>query len=59
MAPDLAAGACALDAAIHAWDVAVATGQMVFSGALRQRMSDRICGLSSLLGAKRRGEHWC
>lgn len=27
LAPDLAAGACALDAAIHAWDVAVATGQ--------------------------------
>jgi len=27
LAPDLAAAACALDAAIHAWDVAVATGQ--------------------------------
>jgi hypothetical protein len=27
MAPKLAAAACALDAAIHAWDVAVATGQ--------------------------------
>jgi uncharacterized protein (TIGR03086 family) len=27
MAPQLAAAACALDAAIHAWDVAVATGQ--------------------------------
>jgi len=27
MAPELAAAACALDAAIHAWDVAVATGQ--------------------------------
>lgn len=27
MAPDLAAAACALDAAVHAWDVAVATGQ--------------------------------
>lgn len=27
MAPELAAGACALDAAIHAWDIAVATGQ--------------------------------
>jgi hypothetical protein len=27
LAPDLAAGAAALDAAIHAWDVAVATGQ--------------------------------
>lgn len=27
MAPELAAGACALDAAVHAWDVAVATGQ--------------------------------
>ena len=27
MSPELAAGACALDAAIHAWDVAVATGQ--------------------------------
>ncbi|MDR7280988.1 TIGR03086 family metal-binding protein [Catenuloplanes atrovinosus] len=27
MPPRLAAGACALDAAIHAWDVAVATGQ--------------------------------
>jgi uncharacterized protein (TIGR03086 family) len=25
--PALAAGACALDAAIHAWDIAVATGQ--------------------------------
>jgi len=27
MAPTLAAGAAALDAAIHAWDIAVATGQ--------------------------------
>lgn len=27
MTPDLAAAACALDAAIHAWDIAVATGQ--------------------------------
>ena len=27
MAPELAAAACALDAAIHAWDVAVAIGQ--------------------------------
>ena len=27
MAPELAAAACALDAAIHAWDVAVATGR--------------------------------
>jgi hypothetical protein len=27
MPPELAAGACALDAAIHAWDIAVATGQ--------------------------------
>jgi uncharacterized protein (TIGR03086 family) len=27
LAPALAAGACALDAAVHAWDVAVATGQ--------------------------------
>ena len=27
MSPELAAGACALDAAIHAWDIAVATGQ--------------------------------
>ena len=27
MTPQLAAGACALDAAIHAWDIAVATGQ--------------------------------
>src|SRR3954470_9867546 len=27
MAPELAAGACALDAAIHAWDIAAATGQ--------------------------------
>ena len=27
MTPELAAGACALDAAIHAWDIAVATGQ--------------------------------
>jgi hypothetical protein len=27
MAPELAAAACALDAAVHAWDVAVATGQ--------------------------------
>jgi uncharacterized protein (TIGR03086 family) len=27
MTPELAATACALDAAIHAWDVAVATGQ--------------------------------
>jgi uncharacterized protein (TIGR03086 family) len=26
MAPELAAGACALDAAIHSWDLAVATG---------------------------------
>lgn len=27
MTPQLAAGACALDAAIHAWDIAAATGQ--------------------------------
>jgi uncharacterized protein (TIGR03086 family) len=27
LAPQMAAAACALDAAIHAWDVAVATGQ--------------------------------
>ncbi len=27
MPPELAAAACALDAAIHAWDIAVATGQ--------------------------------
>jgi uncharacterized protein (TIGR03086 family) len=27
MAPSLGAGACALDAAVHAWDIAVATGQ--------------------------------
>jgi uncharacterized protein (TIGR03086 family) len=27
MAPELAAAVCALDAAVHAWDVAVATGQ--------------------------------
>lgn len=27
MSPELAAGACALDAAIHAWDIAAATGQ--------------------------------
>jgi uncharacterized protein (TIGR03086 family) len=27
MTPDLAAAACALDAAVHAWDVAVATGR--------------------------------
>jgi uncharacterized protein (TIGR03086 family) len=27
MTPELAAAACALDAAVHAWDVAVATGQ--------------------------------
>lgn len=27
MAPELAAATCALDAAVHAWDVAVATGQ--------------------------------
>jgi uncharacterized protein (TIGR03086 family) len=27
MTPDLAAATCALDAAIHAWDIAVATGQ--------------------------------
>ena len=27
MTPELAAGACALDAAIHAWDIAAATGQ--------------------------------
>jgi uncharacterized protein (TIGR03086 family) len=27
LAPELAAAACALDAAVHAWDVAVATGQ--------------------------------
>jgi CO/xanthine dehydrogenase FAD-binding subunit len=27
MAPALAAAACALDAAVHAWDVAVAIGQ--------------------------------
>jgi uncharacterized protein (TIGR03086 family) len=27
LAPEVAAAACALDAAVHAWDVAVATGQ--------------------------------
>ncbi|MFG1680022.1 TIGR03086 family metal-binding protein [Nonomuraea sp. NPDC049269] len=27
MAPALGAGACALDAAVHAWDIALATGQ--------------------------------
>jgi hypothetical protein len=27
LTPALAAAACALDAAVHAWDVAVATGQ--------------------------------
>jgi uncharacterized protein (TIGR03086 family) len=27
MTPEMAAAACALDAAVHAWDVAVATGQ--------------------------------
>jgi hypothetical protein len=27
MTPDIAAATCALDAAIHAWDIAVATGQ--------------------------------
>jgi uncharacterized protein (TIGR03086 family) len=27
LTPDLASAACALDAAVHAWDVAVATGQ--------------------------------
>jgi uncharacterized protein (TIGR03086 family) len=27
MTPELAAGACALDAAIHAWDISMATGQ--------------------------------
>ncbi|MFG1865698.1 DinB family protein [Microbispora bryophytorum] len=27
MPASLAAGACALDAAVHAWDIAVATGQ--------------------------------
>jgi uncharacterized protein (TIGR03086 family) len=27
MAPDLAAAACALDAAVHAWDIAAATGR--------------------------------
>ncbi|MFD1542669.1 TIGR03086 family metal-binding protein [Nonomuraea guangzhouensis] len=27
MAPSLGAGACALDAAVHAWDIALATGQ--------------------------------
>jgi hypothetical protein len=27
MTPELGAGACALDAAVHAWDIAVATGQ--------------------------------
>lgn len=27
MPPELAAGACAVDAAIHGWDIAVATGQ--------------------------------
>lgn len=27
MTPELAAAACALDAAVHAWDIAVATGQ--------------------------------
>jgi uncharacterized protein (TIGR03086 family) len=27
MTPELAAGACALDAAIHAWDIAAATGR--------------------------------
>jgi uncharacterized protein (TIGR03086 family) len=28
MTPELGAGACALDAAVHAWDIAVATGQL-------------------------------
>ena len=27
LAPEVGAGACALDAAVHAWDIAVATGQ--------------------------------
>jgi hypothetical protein len=27
MSPELAAAACAMDAAVHAWDIAVATGQ--------------------------------
>jgi hypothetical protein len=27
MTPELAAATCALDAAIHAWDIALATGQ--------------------------------
>jgi uncharacterized protein (TIGR03086 family) len=27
LAPEVAVGACALDAAVHAWDIAVATGQ--------------------------------
>jgi hypothetical protein len=27
MAPELAAAACALDAAVHAWDIAAATGR--------------------------------
>jgi uncharacterized protein (TIGR03086 family) len=39
MAPELAAAACALDAAIHAWDVAVATRQLSpLTGDLARRM---------------------
>ena len=37
--PELAAAACALDAAIHAWDVAVATGQpSPLTGALASQL---------------------
>jgi uncharacterized protein (TIGR03086 family) len=39
MPPELAAGACALDAAVHAWDIAVATGQpSPLTGALAQQL---------------------
>jgi hypothetical protein len=39
MAPELAAGACALDAAIHSWDLAVATGQ---SAALTAELAEQL-----------------
>jgi uncharacterized protein (TIGR03086 family) len=39
MTPALAAAACALDAAVHAWDVAVATGQPTpLTAALAERL---------------------
>jgi hypothetical protein len=39
LAPELAAAACALDAAVHAWDVAVATGQPTpLSAALAEQL---------------------